>query len=142
MRIALTSGTALALAIAIGCAANPRPGEPGYPYNVDGVYDARFVVDGTGYQGTTELETSAGGTVRGDFSIERPLSIVGVLSGTVLGDSLAWSGDYTQSTECDGTVSGSGRVSEGGNRVEGPMQVNDSCGGVLEGTFEFSRPGS
>lgn len=142
MRMAFPSGIALALAVAIGCAANPRPGEPGYSYNVDGVYDATFVVDGTAYRGTTEFETSPGGVVRGDFSIESPVSIVGGLSGTLRGDSLAWSGAYTQSAECDGTVSGAGGVSEGGTRVEGSMQADDSCGGMLEGTFEFTRAGS
>lgn len=138
MRITLTGVAALVLAA--GCAANPRPGEPGYPWNVEGVYDAAFVVEGTSYEGTTELETIEGGVVGGDFSIVRPVSIVGELTGTLAGDSLKFSGTYTQADGCDGTVSGAGSVSEGGDRVGGSLQVDDSCGGLLEGTFAFDRP--
>lgn len=137
MRITLWSAAPLALFLTIGCAANPKPGEPGYPYNLDGVYESTFVVAGTSYQGTTELRTGPGGTVRGDFSLVRPVSIVGELTGTLAGDSLSFSGTYTQAGGCDGTVSGSGVVGEGATRVDGSLQVDDSCGGLLDGTFAF-----
>lgn len=139
MRIPIRSAAALALVVAVGCAANPRPGEPGYPHNVEGVYGSTFVVDGTDYHGTAELETVEGGAVRGDFSVERPVAIVGELTGTLSGDSLVFSGTYTQVGGCDGTVSGSGVVTVGGTRVEGPLRVEDSCGGLLQGRFDFDR---
>lgn len=139
MRSPLWSAAALAVVVTIGCAANPRPGEPGYPHNVAGVYASTFVVDGTDFHGTTELETLEGGAVRGDFAIDRPATIVGELTGTLSGDSLAFSGAYTQADGCDGTVSGSGVVTVGGSRVEGPLRVDDSCGGLLQGSFDFDR---
>lgn len=139
MRTPLSSVAALTVVVTIGCATNPRPGEPGYPHNVEGVYASTFVVDGTDFHGTTELETLEGGAVRGDFAIDRPATIVGELTGTLSGDSLAFSGAYTQADGCDGTVSGSGVVTVGGGRVEGPMRVDDSCGGVLPGRFDFDR---
>lgn len=139
MRIPLRSAAALAVVVTLGCAANPRPGDPGYPHNVEGVYASTFVVDGTDFHGMTELETFEGGAVRGGFAIERPATIVGELSGTLAGDSLVFSGTYTQADGCDGTVSGSGAVTVGGSRVEGPLQVDDSCGGLLQGSFDFDR---
>ncbi|MDX1660452.1 MAG: hypothetical protein R3326_01565 [Gemmatimonadota bacterium] len=139
MRTPAWSVVALTLALGAACATTPRPGETGYPYNVEGVYQSDFVVEGTAYRGTTELETEPGGAVRGDFSVERPVGIVGEVSGTISNDSLSFSGTYSQSTGCDGTISGRGEVSEGGDRVEGPLRVDDSCGGVLQGTFEFDR---
>lgn len=129
-----------ALGLAVACAANPKPGEPGYAYNVEGVYASTYVVDGTPYEGTTELATGAGGAVTGDFSLERPVRIVGEIVGTVRGDSLSYTGTYTQSGGCDGTLSGVGLVAEGGDQVAGALEVDDSCGGELSGTFEFERP--
>lgn len=139
MRIAVLSPLALGLALA--CAANPKPGEPGYAYNLQGVYASTYTVEGTAYTGTTELATGAGGAVSGDFALEQPVRIVGEMTGTVTGDSLSFSGTYTQSGGCDGTVSGTGAIAEGGDRAEGPLQVDDSCGGALSGTFAFERPG-
>lgn len=140
MRTVLSSVVVAGLAAALACAANPKPGEPGYAYNLQGVYASSYTVDGTAYEGTTELATGAGGAVTGDFSLERPVRIVGEVTGTVTGDSLSFTGTYTQSGGCDGTVSGSGAIAEGGVSVEGPLHVDDSCGGALEGSFRFERP--
>lgn len=139
MRIPIAFVALLALVLA-SCATRPRPGEPGYPYNVGGVYDATFVVDGTAYEGSAELETAPGGVVDGDFSVQRPVAIVGEYSGALSADSLAFSGTYTEENGCEGTITATGVVSEGGGRVEGPMRVDDTCGGLLEGSFVFRRP--
>lgn len=141
MRSVLSCAMALALALAPGCAANPEPGEPGYPRNLEGAYESTFAVMGTDYSGTTSFRTEPGGRVRGEFVVEEPISMEGELTGTISRDSLSFSGSYTQDQGCEGTVSGRGVVSADGSRVAGPLEIEDSCGGLLEGTFQFERAG-
>lgn len=132
----------VALGLAAACAANPKPGEPGYAYNVQGIYSSSYVVEGTAYEGTTEFDIVPGGAVTGNFSLDRPVRILGDVTGTVTGDTLSFSGTYTQEAGCDGTLNGTGTIAAGGARVEGPFEVDDSCGGLLKGTFAFERGGA
>lgn len=129
----------LLLTALAACAANPRPGEPGYPYNVDGAYKTMFVVDGSTYTGTLEATTAPGGTVTGTVSLAGEVTVTATFSGAVVGDSLTWSGLYTLAeVDCPGTVSARGLVGEGGGSLSGEVHV-EACDSVMEGTYTASR---
>lgn len=129
----------LVLAALAACAANPRPGEPGYPYNVSGTYDATFTVDGDPYTGTLEAATGPGGAVTGSFRVVGDVTASGSFTGTLAGDSLSWSGPYTLAeVDCPGLVSGRGTVDQGGESFSGDLHV-EGCDAVYEGGYTASR---
>ncbi|NIP78877.1 MAG: hypothetical protein GWM90_06620, partial [Gemmatimonadetes bacterium] len=72
MRNGLTA--VLAFAALFACAHVPVPGEPGYPYNLDGTYRVRFSVEGESYRGTADLSTAVGGAVTGEFRLSSPMT--------------------------------------------------------------------
>ena len=128
----------LALA-ALACAANPRPGEPGYPYNVSGTYQASFTVDGNPYTGTLEATTGPGGAVTGSFRVVGEVTASASFTGTVVGDSLSWTGGYTLAeVECPGTISSEGVVAEGGESLSGDLFVV-GCDTTYEGSYTAVR---
>ncbi|HUP20572.1 MAG TPA: hypothetical protein VM778_11535 [Gemmatimonadota bacterium] len=128
----------LALA-ALACAANPRPGEPGYAYNVNGTYQASFTVDGNPYAGTLEATTAPGGAVAGSFRVTGEVTASASFAGTVVGDSLTWTGAYTLAeVDCPGTISSSGVVAEGGASLAGDLFVV-GCDQTYEGIYTASR---
>lgn len=129
----------LTLLLTIGCAANPRPGDAGYPYNLEGPYGSIFSLQGTTYEGSARLQTLPDGTVEGEFTVTTPLTMQGRITGTVSADHLAISGSYRQERGCEGTVTGTGTIDDGGGVAQGALRVEDTCGGVLEGTFRFTR---
>lgn len=123
----------------LACAGNPKPGDPGYSYNVAGNYAASFNVDGVPYGGIITLETAPGGAVSGNMAMVTPITLESQLTGTVTGDSLMLSIPYTLPDGCNGTAVLRGPIAEGGGSSSGPMQVNDSCAGVLNGSFTLTR---
>jgi hypothetical protein len=128
------SGAALLLA----CAGNPRPGEPGYRFNVEGTYRASFVVEGTPYGGTMALATAPGGAVTGSMMVVDP-PMDSQATGSVAADTLRLTIPYSMPNGCTGTASLLGPIADGGDAVSGTMALQDSCGGALSGTFSFSR---
>jgi hypothetical protein len=123
----------------VACAGNPKPGDPGYRYNVAGNYTASFNVDGVPYGGIITLDTAPGGAVSGRMALVTPLPIESELTGTVSADSLRLSIPYTLPDGCNGTAVLRGPIAEGGGSASGAMEVNDSCAGLLTGTFTLTR---
>jgi hypothetical protein len=133
----------VAAGVLTGCAGNPAPGEKGYPYNLNGEYDAVFVVQGMPYSGLTTLSTAPGGAVTGEIRFDRPVDVLGSFDGSVRDSTLLFESMYERDMGCQGTVIGEGTVLPGGAGASGTIQVADDCGGgVMEGTFEFAGPGA
>lgn len=122
------------------CAANPKPGEPGYPYNLDGPYQVEVVVDGTPYRGMMELTTAPGGSVNGSFMVTAPVHVDGTVEGAIVADTLDFRMPYAiQENGCVGVVTGRGGVAQGGGAFSGPVALDDSCGGAMSGTISIQR---
>lgn len=139
---------ALALASVAACAGNPQPGDPDYPYNVNGVYSAEFVADdGSVYTGTMTLATSMGGTVSGEMALTDPLGVDGTIEGALIPDE---DGNYTMvdvtvtytipDVNCGGVGLGTGAIEEGGGTVVGSMEITDDCQGPISVTFTLTLP--
>jgi hypothetical protein len=125
--------------LCLACAGNPKPGDSGYRFNVTGPYTAHFDVSGQPYDGTMTLATARGGTVTGSMALVSPATINSQVTGTVLADTLRLSIPYATPDGCGGTAALIGTIAEGGAAANGTMDVQDSCGGALEGTFTLSR---
>lgn len=139
-RLALALLAALSAAT-FACAGNPAPGEEGYPYNVDGEYEAAFMAsDGVTYTGTMQLATSAGGSVAGTIFLNDPVTITGEVDGTLVQDRLEISiGFEIPEVDCVGVVAGTGIVAEGGAPVEGEVTIEGECEPPSEATFRLTR---
>lgn len=123
------------------CAAGPRPGDPGYPYNVQGQYSGRLMVGGEPFDATFDLSTRRGGRVLGSFAVRAPLEIEGRADGTVVDDLLRITLTYQSAARggaCDGSVEGILTVTMGGAVVDGPVTITD-CGDALSGRMSFRR---
>ena len=139
MRATLTCFICSATFLA-ACAANPKPGEPGYPYNLDGPYQVEVVVDGTPYRGLMELTTAPGGSVNGSFMVTAPVHVDGTVEGAIVADTLDFRMPYAiQENGCVGVVTGRGGVAHGGGAFSGPVALDDSCGGAMSGTISIQR---
>jgi len=114
----------------------PGPGETGYPYNVSGSYEGRFVFDGQPFDASLQLRTDAGGHVRGAFLIARPVNIEGRAEGVVVDDLLRLTVTYRGADGCDGTVEGILTIEAGGAAFEGPVTVTD-CAPPVAGRMSF-----
>jgi hypothetical protein len=119
-----------AVVIAAACSSAPQPGDPGYSYNLSGVYQAEFLADdGSAFRGTVEIETLAGGLVSGSMNLVDPLVIAGPLEGEIVGAQLTLEAHYSiPDTGCSGVASGSGVIEEGGVGVAGTVAIVDECG--------------
>lgn len=129
----------LALPLLAACAGNPKPGEPGYPYNLSGTYQMEVVVEGTPYRGMLDLATQPGGVLGGTFQVINPVQIGGNVEGTIAADTLDFRMPYEQPNDCNGVVSGRIAVAAGGGTAGGPVVVDDSCGGAMNGTISIQR---
>lgn len=130
----------LATIFLAACAGNPKPGEPGYAYNLTGPYQAEFVVDGTPYRGTIDLSTAPGGALTGSFMVTDPAHINGTVEGMVVADSVDFQMPYEiLENGCSGVVYGRNAIAQGGGSFGGPIRLDDSCGGELTGTATIQR---
>ena len=122
------------------CAANPGPGEAGYPFNLSGAYEGEFVVDGMPFGVGMEVRTGAGGALEGTYEVTDPVNMTGSVTGSIVADSVTFTIEYLNPMDgCGGILDGKGRVEEGGGAFSGRARVNDSCGGSLSGTFALRR---
>lgn len=139
-RLAVALLAALSAAT-FACAGNPAPGEEGYPYNVDGEYEAAFTAsDGVAYTGTMHLATSIGGSVEGAMVLDDPMTITGEVDGTLVQDRLEISiGFEIPEVDCVGVVAGTGIVAEGGAPVEGEVTIEGDCEAPPGATFRLTR---
>ena len=123
----------------VACAGNPKPGEPGYPYNLTGRYQAVFLAEGTPYRGSVDLSTAPGGAVSGSFTLTEPMQIVGSVEGAIVADTLDFQMPYEiLANGCAGVVHGRGPIVEGGTGVSSAVRI-DSCDGELNGTMTLTR---
>ena len=140
MRRNATCLVTLAACALAACAGNPRPGESGYAYNLDGPYKAEFLVEGTPYRGTMNLSTAPGGAVSGNFIVTEPARVEGGVEGTIAADTVRFEMPYEiLDNGCVGTVSGSAPVVAGGAGFDGPVELDDSCEGALSGKITVTR---
>ena len=134
---------AFSLAILTGlwaCAGTPGPGDAGYPYNVSGVYTGEMYVEGMVFVSSLDLQTGAGGELRGTYQVTDPVDMSGSIIGSIAADTIRFSMVYTNPMDgCGGTVDGTGVVEEGGGEFEGRIEVDDSCAGFISGTYSFSK---
>ena len=101
-----TPGLLVLVAILVGCAGSPGPGDAGYPYNVAGDYSGSLTVAGVTMTGTIQVSTQPGGAVTGTVSVNRPIQINGTLNGTLAGDQLTVGIAYgnNPATGCSGCL--------------------------------------
>jgi hypothetical protein len=131
-----------AVVLAAACSSAPQPGDPGYSYNLSGVYQAEFLADdGSAFRGTAEVETLAGGLVSGSLNLVDPMVIAGPLEGEIVGAQLSLEVRYSiPDTGCGGVASGSGVIEEGGVAVAGTVAIVDECGDAPPAaSFTLSR---
>ncbi len=122
------------------CAGTPGPGEAGYPYNLSGEYRGEILVEGMAFGTVLDVETGAGGEIRGSYQVTDPISMTGEVTGTLVADTARFSLRYMNPMDgCGGTLDGTGVVDEGGGAYAGRVRVNDSCGGYLSGRFSLKR---
>lgn len=128
----------IALTAFVACAGAPRPGDPGYPYNVVGAYAGRFMIDDQPFDATLRLRIASGGRVDGAFRVVSPVEIEGAVRGNVLDDLLRLRVSYRNSAGCSGSIEGILTVERGGGTIEGPVTVTD-CGDQIAGRMSFRR---
>jgi len=136
-----TTGLLVLVAILVGCAGSPGPGDAGYPYNVAGDYSGSLTVAGVTMTGTIQVSTQPGGAVTGTVSVNQPIQINGTLNGTLTGDQLTVGIAYgnNPATGCSGgTMDGALSISEHGANISGAVKIAD-CGEILDATIDFSR---
>ena len=134
------STVAVVALVAAACSSNPMPGDPGYAFNVTGMYDASFEAMGVVYAGPAEITTSRGGLITGKVELAGPENVLGDLSGAIVGDTLTFESNYERAGGCTGVMSGQGIIVEGGGSVSGDAVVDDDCSGDLfDATFTMTR---
>ena len=120
------------------CAANPKPGESGYPYNLTGTYEALWMVAGEANTGGMELVTAPGGAVSGSFQVVQPSVVLGTVEGQIVADTIDFQMPY-QRDECGGVVYGRNAIAAGGLQFGGAVRLVDECAGEMTGTMEVRR---
>lgn len=116
----------------------PGPGDPGYPFNVSGAYQGRFLFDGQPFDATMNLRIGGGGRVRGAFRVGAPVELDGPVEGAVIEDMLRLTVRYRAGDGCEAEVEGILTIESGGNVIEGPVTVM-GCGAPTAGTMAFRR---
>ncbi len=138
-RISLLAAIA-AVAVSVGCAGNPEPGDPGYRFNLNGTYDARFSAQGMDFTGSAELATSPGGAVTGTVRLTSPETVTAELEGMVADSTFSFESTYSRAGGCEGALLGGGEIQSEGAGTSGDVDIADDCmGGVMEGSFSFTR---
>ncbi len=122
------------------CAGTPGPGESGYPFNLAGLFQGQVVVEGQAFEFELDILTRPGGALDGTYQVVSPVSMSGPVTGMVMADTATFSLGYTNPMDgCGGTLDANGTVETGGESFSGRVRVNDSCGGVLSGTFSMKK---
>jgi hypothetical protein len=133
-------GGAILLLAAWACAGNPGPGEPGYAFNLMGYYQGQIVIQDMAIPVALELSTGPPGVVSGTYQVLDPMSMEGLVTGTLQADTVSLTLEYRNAADgCAGTLKGVGRVGEDGLSFSGRALIDDSCTGSLEGTFRFRK---
>ena len=132
--------TVFAAVALAACSGNPMPGDSDYPYNMTGTYETSIGALGTVYAGPATITTSPGGFVYGTMELAGPETVVGVIEGSIAGDTLTFDSHYERGGGCTGVLSGTGTIAEGGESASGDAVVDDDCSGDLfEAVFTMTR---
>jgi hypothetical protein len=122
------------------CAGNPGPGDPGYPFNLSGLYGGQIFVEGMAFSFEIDVQTRPGGEFGGTYAVTSPVSMTGDVAGTLVADTARFSLDYVNPMDgCGGTLDGTGTVTGDGEQFAGRVRVNDTCNGYLSGTFSTRK---
>ena len=128
------------LGVVWACAGTPGPGETGYPFNISGAYEGEVAVEGQAFSFELEVQTQPGGAFEGTYAVSSPIGMSGPVTGMVVADTATFSLEYMNPMDgCGGTLEATGRVETGGDAFAGRVRVNDSCGGLLSGSFSMRR---
>jgi hypothetical protein len=110
--------------------------------DLKGDYNVEFVVEGNSYTGTikTTPVTSAKGQFTGRLELTSPSAILGDAKGKTVGDSVIYDVTYEDKGRgCTGTLAAKGTIEKDGSKAAGALNISDSCGGPLAGTFRLWR---
>ena len=127
---------ARAVAVAIGAVAIGHFGVA----DLKGDYKIEFVVDGGTYAGTAKFTPGQQGAFTAKYDFTSPSPVKSDVTGTMKGDSVSFEGKYDDTgRNCSGTFAGKGATEKDGSKANGALDINDSCGGAITGTFRVWR---
>ena len=106
--------------------------------DLKGDYNAEFVVQATPYTGSFKSTPGAKSAFTAKFDFTSPSRVLVDVTGKTAGDSVTFDAKYEdQGRGCTGTIVGKGKVEKDGSKAAGALEINDSCGGALSGTFRL-----
>ena len=106
--------------------------------DIKGDYNLEFVVQEAPYAGTLKTTAGAKGAFTGKLDFTSPSKVLSDVTGKSVGDSVTFEGKYEdQGRGCTGTLVARGTAEKDGSKASGVVDINDSCGGALAGTFRM-----
>lgn len=102
-------------------------------------YTVRFVLATQSFEGTATVEVLPRDSIRGTVTIHQPGEVSGRFEGRANASGLVGRLQYLTGAGCTGSGEMRGTRSSKWERLEGSLEVVDSCDGPLEGTFEMIR---
>jgi hypothetical protein len=106
--------------------------------DLKGDYNVEFVVQETPYTGTFKTTAGTKGAFTAKLDMASPSRVVADVTGKAEGDSVTFDAKYEdQGRGCTGTLVGKGKVEKDGTKAAGSLDITDSCGGGLSGTFRL-----
>ena len=106
--------------------------------DLKGDYNVEFVVQETPYTGTFKTTAGAKGAFGAKLEFTTPSKVLADVTGKTAGDSITFDAKYEdQGRGCTGTLTGKGKVEKDAAKAAGTVEISDSCGGALTGTFRL-----
>ena len=108
--------------------------------DLKGDYKVEFVVQDATYSGTAKATPGAKSAFSGKWELSSPSKVLLDVTGKTVGDSVTFDAKYEdQGRGCTGTLTGKGKAAKDGSKADGTLDISDSCGGALTGTFRLWR---
>jgi hypothetical protein len=106
--------------------------------DLKGDYNIEFVVQETTYTGIAKTTPGAKGAFTAKIEFTAPSSVLADATGKTAGDSVTYDAKYEDKGRgCTGTLTAKGKVEKDGSKAAGTVDINDSCGGAITGTFRL-----
>jgi hypothetical protein len=106
--------------------------------DLKGDYNVKFVVQETPYTGTFKTTPGEKSAFTAKLDFTTPSRVLADATGKTAGDSITFDAKYEdQGRGCTGTLSGKGKVEKDATKSAGVIDIIDSCGGVMSGTFRL-----
>jgi hypothetical protein len=106
-------------------------------------YDVDFEVQGSQYVGSTTFVVDKAGKVTGTMKLTDPALVNAKLNGEVAAGVWKFAYPFTmdnQGQACEGTVSGTAKVTADHGEAVGDVNISGSCSAdALVGTFKFTK---